>query len=155
MKSWRIPIACAALSMTSMAVGASPIWQGPAERPKSPVVLAVGCAREGAQPNIWILSHVGERLESARPGITTEEVEHLSKRPLGQNTYELIGVADFVDAAASQKIGVRGQIFAGSRINATGMLANGHKVAVKGLFIQGPPARINLTSVVGLDPQCP
>jgi hypothetical protein len=35
------------------------------------------------------------------------------------------------------------------------MLANGHKVAVKGLFIQGPPARINLTSVVELDRRCP
>ena len=40
-------------------------------------------------------------------------------------------------------------------MNATGMLASGHKVAVKGLYIEGVPARINLTSVVDLGSRCP
>jgi hypothetical protein len=139
----------------SMSSAVRTIRQEPSDIPKSRLVLTVGCAAESAHPNIWMLSRAGERSESARPGITTEEMTQLSKRPLGQNTYELIGVADFVDAETSRKIGVRGVILPRSRVNATGMLANGHKVAVKGLFIQGPPARINLTSVVELDRRCP
>jgi len=31
----------------------------------------------------------------------------------------------------------------------------GHRVAVKGLYIEGVPARINLTSVVDLGAACP
>jgi len=146
---------CAVLVMTPASSAAWTLRQERSENPKSPVVLAVGCAREGAQPNIWILSHVGERSESSRPGITMNEREQLPERPLGRNTYELIGVADFVDADTSRTIGVRGEILARSRVNATGMLATGHKVAVKGLFIQGSPARINLTSVADLGPRCP
>jgi hypothetical protein len=35
------------------------------------------------------------------------------------------------------------------------MLVSGHRVAVKGLYIEGTPARINLTSVVDLASSCP
>jgi hypothetical protein len=42
-----------------------------------------------------------------------------------------------------------------ARVNATGMLVAGHRVAVKGLYIQGVPARINLTSAVDLGAGCP
>jgi hypothetical protein len=145
---------CAALLMSPEWCDAATPGRQRADIPESPVVLAVGCARPGVQPNIWILSHVAERSEASRPGITTEERERLLLRPLGENTYELIGVADFVDADTSRTIGVRGEILPRSRVNATGMLANGHRVGVKGLFIQGPP-RINLTSVVDLAPHCP
>ena len=79
----------------------------------------------------------------------------LETRPLGQNRYQLIGVADFVDAEPPGKIGVRGEILSPSRVNATGMLVAGHRVAVKGLYIQDVPARINLTSVVDLGAGCP
>jgi hypothetical protein len=146
---------CAVLVTTA---ASSAAWTPPQPRPntpKSPMVLAVGCARKGAQPNIWLLSHVGERTELSRPGITAEEKKHLPERLLGQDTYELIGVADFVDRDTSRTIGVRGEILSRSRVNATGMLVNGHKVAVKGLFIQGSSARINLTSVADLGPRCP
>ena len=155
MTSWNPQIACAAMMMMSMSSALRTIRQEPSDIPKSRLVSTVGCAAESAQPNIWMLSRAGERSASARPGITTEEMTQLSKRPLGQNTYELIGVADFVDPETSRKIGVRGAILPRSRVNATGMLANGRKVAVKGLFIPGPPARINLTSVVELDRRCP
>jgi hypothetical protein len=40
-------------------------------------------------------------------------------------------------------------------VNATGVLAAGHKIAVKGLYIQASPPRINLTSVVDLGRSCP
>ena len=94
-------------------------------------------------------------MESSRAGITAEEQAQLRERPLGGDTYQLIGVADFVDPDTSRKIGDRGAILTRPRVNATGMLASGHKVAVKGLLIEAKPARINLTSVVDLGPSCP
>jgi hypothetical protein len=129
--------------------------QGTADRPVAPVVMVVGCAAETAQPQVWTLSHAGERAESLRAGITAEERAQLAPRRLGGDTYQLIGVADFVDADTSRKIGVRGEILPPARVNATGMLAAGHKVAVKGLYIQASPPRINLTSVVDLGRSCP
>ncbi len=125
------------------------------DNPGAPIVLVVGCARESAQPHVWTLSHGGERSESLRAGITEEEKAQLAQRPLGPDVYQLVGVADFVDAGISRTIGVRGEILPPSRVNATGMLAGGHKIAVKGLYIQASPARINLTSVVDLGRSCP
>ena len=121
---------------------------------RTPVVLVVGCARPSAQPQIWDLMHAGAASESPRPGITTEEKAQLGTRPLGENAYQLIGVADFVDGEASRTIGERGEILSPSRVNTTAMLASGHKVAVKGLYIEGTPPRINLTSVVDLGAGC-
>jgi hypothetical protein len=150
----RVAIACAA---ATLAIVPAVVWakvQVPAAA-GAPVVLVVGCAREGAQPHIWNLTRAGDRAESSRPGITTGEKAQLATRPLGQNTYQLIGVADFVDGETSRKIGVRGEILSPSRVNTTGMLVSGHKVAVKGLYVEGTPARINLTSVVDLGAGCP
>ena len=125
------------------------------EHVKSPVVMVVGCAGETARSQVWVLSHAGERSESSSAGITTREKEQLAARPLGHATYELIGVADFVDSDKSRAIGVRGQILLASRVNATGVLAQGRKVAVKGLYIESTPPRINLLSAVTLGPGCP
>jgi len=150
----RMSIACAALLMAPLPrVQAVP--QRIANRPVAPVVMVVGCAAETAQPHVWTLSHAGERSESMRAGITAEEKAQLAVRLLGRETYQLIGVADFVDADTSRKIGVRGDILPLSRVNATGVLAAGHKIAVKGLYIQASPPRINLTSVVDLGRSCP
>ena len=147
-------IACAVLTMALMSSAQAVQLRTP-DRPAAPMVLVVGCAMESAQPHIWTLSHAGERSESLRAGITAGEKAQLAQRPLGQDAYQLIGVADFVDADISRRIGVRGEILAPWRVNATGMLAGGHKIAVKGLYIQASPARINLTSVVDLGRSCP
>jgi hypothetical protein len=150
----RVAIAWVAVAL---AIGPAVVWakvQAPAAA-GAPVVLVVGCARASAQPHIWDLIQAGDRAESSRPGITTGETAQLATRPLGQNTYQLIGVADFVDAETSRKIGVRGEILSTSRVNTTATLLQGHRVAVKGLYIEGTPARINLTSVVDLGPSCP
>lgn len=153
MNGWKRPIACAALTMAVMPSAARAAGQGPAVG--TPVVMVVGCARAGAQPHVWDLIHAGDRSESSRPGITTGEKAQLGARGLGQNSYQLIGVADFVDAETSRRIGVRGEILSPSRVNTTGMLVSGHRVAVKGLYIEGTPPRINLTSVVDLGGECP
>ena len=79
----------------------------------------------------------------------------MPSRLLGRDTYRLIGVADFVDVATARQIGERGKILTPSRVNTTGMLVDGSKVAVKGLYIDANPPRINLTSVVNLGGTCP
>jgi hypothetical protein len=127
----------------------------PIDRPQVPVVLVVGCATPGPERHIWTLSSAGARSESSRAGITAAEKIQARERRLGQDSYQLIGVADFVDPESSRKIGDRGAILTPPRVNATGMLASGHKVAVKGLLVDAKPARINLTSVVDLGPACP
>jgi hypothetical protein len=152
MNAWRRSIACVAVTMAAIPAAAGTNGQRPAG---TPVVMVVGCARPGAQPHIWDLIRAGDHSESSRPGITTDEKAQLDRRALGQRTYQLIGVADFVDAETSRRIGVRGEILSRTRVNATGMLASGHKVAVKGLYIEGTPPRINLTSVVDLGGRCP
>jgi hypothetical protein len=154
MNGWRRPIACVALTMAFMPPAARAAGQGAAAA-GTPVVMVVGCARARAQPHVWDLIHAGDRSESSRPGITTGEKAQLRGRGLGRNSYQLIGVADFVDAGTSRRIGVRGEILSPSRVNTTGMLVSGHRVAVKGLYIEGTPPRINLTSVVDLGGPCP
>jgi hypothetical protein len=150
----RPAFAGAVLATATMAAGAQTRLP-PGDKPRSPVIVVVGCALKSAQPHIWTLSNAGERSESSRPGIATDDLEQLAKRPLGQDIYQLIGVADFVDADTSRTIGDRGALLPRSRVNTTGMLAHGHRVAVKGLYIAATPPRINLTSVVDLAERCP
>ena len=153
MSGWRKQMAGAAVAIGAWT--AAPMSAQPSTSAGTPVVLTVGCARPGAEPHIWDLTRAAPALQSPRPGITADEKLQLAARPLGQNHYQLIGVADFVDAEGSRNIGVRGEILSPARVNATGMLAAGHRVAVKGLYIEGVPARINLTSVVDLGAACP
>jgi hypothetical protein len=118
------------------------------------IVMVVGCASTTSAPHIWDLTRAGARTESARAGITTAEKDQLAKQPLGRDAYQLIGVAEFVDAETSRSIGDRARILTQPRVNATGMLVSGHKVGVKGVLIDASPPRINLTSVVDLG-SCP
>jgi hypothetical protein len=111
--------------------------------------------RGGAEPHVWTLSNASERTEVPRPAISTEEHEEAARRKLGSDRYELIGIADFVSPELSLKIGDRGHVLSGERANTTGKLAGGAKVAVKGLYIAGTPARINVTSVVDVAATCP
>jgi hypothetical protein len=154
MIGWKRRITCVAITIAVALAVALTTHEGLAFA-ETPVVMVVGCARASAQPHIWDLIHAGDRLESSRLGITTAEKVQSATLPLGGNTYQLIGVADFVDADTSRKIGVRGEILPSSRVNTTGMLVSGHRVAVKGLYVEGNPARINLTSVVDLSGRCP
>ena len=147
--------ACAAIALVVGSSSARTLAQSQTMPPKAPVVAIVGCAGQSAWPHIWNLSHASQRTESSRAGISTDEREQLGTRALGQGVYQLVGVADFVDAQTSRTIGARADILSPARVNATGMLVGGHKVAVKGLYIEGSPPRINLTSVVDLGVDCP
>jgi len=144
---------------SSLAIAASlsaaPRQDPPPPVRRVPIVMVAGCAQKTAQPHVWRLTDVGARHESTRAGIARDEEDRLATAPLGKEVYLLVGVAEFVDAETSRMIGVRGQILAPARVNSTGMLVTGHHVVVKGLFIDGDPGRINLTSVVDLGRSCP
>lgn len=122
---------------------------------KSPIVVTVGCASRTEVPHIWRLSSASAVAPSSTVGIATAERKELDGRSLGSATYQLIGVADFVDVATARRIGERGKILSPERVNATSMLVDGSKVAVKGLYVDAKPPRINLTSVVLLGKTCP
>ena len=157
MKSgWKVPLALAVtIACTGEAVGESNAPAPTATRgPVVPIVIVTGCASRTADPLIWNLSRAGRRRETMQAGITSTEERQLAHESLGSDTYHLVGVAEFVDAKSSASVGVRAQILSPSRVNATGMLVEGHRVAVKGLYIAGQPASINLTSVVDLNPEC-
>ena len=121
---------------------------------KTPVVTVVGCATTTDQPHVWALTQAGEVTPSSRAGITSPERLDLQKRSMGRGTYLLIGIADFIDPEEARRIGLRARLFATSRMNTTGQLISGHRVAIKGLYIEGKPARVNLTSVFDLGPEC-
>lgn len=140
---------------TVMFTAAAHAQQKPADKPKSPIVIVSGCAKPGANPAVWTLSNASERTEAPQPALTKEEQDAASKRTLGADAYELVGVADFIPTDMSHSVGNRKDILAKDRVNTTGKLQPGHKVIVKGLFIAGTPSRINVTSVADLAPACP
>jgi hypothetical protein len=142
----------AVLVVASFAPGG--IQQPPNAGSSAPIVAVVGCARRTDAPAIWDLTDAGEPSPSSRAGITSSEKAHLAAQAPGRRAYQLIGVADFVDADTARAIGDRGRILSRPRVNATGVLADGRRVGVKGLLIDASPARINLTSVVDLG-ACP
>ena len=119
-----------------------------------PMVTVAGCAAPTDQPGVWALGHAGPRHESANAGITRDEQDVLAAATPGDQRYLLVGVAEFVDPEMSRAIGVRGRLLPVSRVNSTGVLAGGRRVAVKGVYIAGSPERINLTSVVDLGRAC-
>jgi hypothetical protein len=121
---------------------------------KVPIVTAVGCAAPTGEPHIWALTRAGDPTPSSTTGITSQEKQELQKRPMGRGIFQLIGVADFVDREQAQAIGSRAKLFPPARMNTTAQLIDGHKVAVRGLYIEGKPARVNLTSVLDLGPEC-
>jgi hypothetical protein len=133
------------------------VWRQERDRVavKSPMVTVVGCAAPTEAPHVWALSNAGEPVSASSAGITMAEKAALEQRSLGRAVYHLVGVAEFVDADAARRIGARDRLMPPSRMNTTGMLATGHRVAARGLYIEGKPPRINLTSVVDLGSACP
>src|SRR5436190_16862514 len=125
----------------------------PAPRAAAMAVVA-GCARPTGQPGIWELTDAGPWHESAGAGIGRDEQDALAAGAPGARRYLLAGVAEFVSPEMSRAIGVRGLLLPLPRVNATGILAGGRRVAVKGLHVADDPDRINLTSVVDLGQPC-
>ena len=86
--------------------------------------------------------------------MTKDEKEAAAKQTAGTDTFELVGVADFVSPEQALQFETRKALYPVERINSTGALAPNHRVAAKGVWIPGSPNRINLTSVVVLGESC-
>jgi mono/diheme cytochrome c family protein len=128
----------------------------------NPITTVVGCAVPGTTPTKWTLrnaSRVAAPAPTTPPARVThnlskDELESAGKVAAGTDTFELVGVSDFVSAEESLANPLRKSLYPIARVNSTGALAPGRRVAVKGVFIPGSPARVNLTSVVPLGSSC-
>jgi hypothetical protein len=128
----------------------------PAEKPAVDVVQSVGCVerRDGNPETWWLARAVDPRV--APPGVfSTAQIATARGVPLGTNTFQLVGVADFLDTEGLLKSGRRREFTTAQQANATGEIRPGRKVLVKGMFIAtGETKRINLLNVIGLADSC-
>ena len=128
----------------------------PREKPAVDVVQSVGCVerRDGSPETWWLTKAVDPRV--AQPGIfSTPQIDNARGLPLGSNTFQLVGVADFLDTEGLLKSGRRREFTTPQNANATGEIRPGRKVLVKGMFItNGETKRINLLNVIGLADSC-
>ncbi len=129
---------------------------GQDKSPQVEIVQTVGCVeqRGGDMPTWWLTRSVEPAVISA--GVFNEtEVEEAKGSELGTHSFQLIGVADFLDAESLLAFGDRAQFTTRDQANATGELVAGRIVLVKGLLIEAiEPARINLLAVVALSDSC-
>jgi hypothetical protein len=126
------------------------------EKPAVDVVQSVGCVerRDGNPETWWLTRAVDSRV--AQPGVfSTTQIDTARALPLGANTFQLVGVADFLDSEGLLKSGRRREFTTAQNANATGEIRPGRKVLVKGMLItSGETKRINLLNVIGLADSC-
>jgi mono/diheme cytochrome c family protein len=140
----------------------------------NPMTTVVGCVAPGSSPLSWrmtnaskLASHPPNENQAQPEGngaegaafranhnVTKDEKEVAAKQAAGADTFELVGVADFVSPEQALKFETRKALYPVERVNSTGSLAPNHRVAAKGVWIPGTPNRINLTSVAVLDESC-
>jgi len=128
----------------------------PAEKPAVDVVHSVGCVeRKDGNPETWWITRAADP-RVTQPGVfSVAQVDAAKAVAPGANTFQLVGVADFLDVDGLLKSGRRREFTTAENANATGELRPGRKVLVKGMFItSGESKRINLLNVVGLADSC-
>ena len=121
--------------------------------PTVQIIQTIGCATvEGTS---WYLTNATDPVEAEAPFASNAEMEAAEAAALGSNRFHLIGVAEFLDVEGLLNQFQRGDFTARESVNATGQLVAGHKVTVKGLYIEDTdPQRINLTSVISVGESC-
>jgi hypothetical protein len=126
------------------------------EKPTVEVVQSVGCVeRKQGNPDTWWLSRASEP-RVTQPGVfAVSQIDAARRVELGSSTFQLVGVADFLDADGLLKSGQRREFTNAQNANATGELKAGRKVLVKGMFItRGDTKRINLLNLISLAESC-
>jgi hypothetical protein len=140
------------------------------------MTTVVGCVAPGSSPASWRMTNAAKlaplppKESPARPeggaadngggglrvshNVTKDEKDVAAKQAAGADTFELVGVADFVSPEEALKFETRKALYPVERVNSTGALAANRRVAAKGVWIPGTPNRINLTSVAVLDGSC-
>jgi mono/diheme cytochrome c family protein len=124
----------------------------PRENQSRPAAAADAAAVAGAAPAAAADNGGGGPRVSHN--VTKDEKEAAAKQAVGTDSFELVGVADFVSPQQALAFETRKSLYPIERINSTGALAPNRRVAAKGVWIPGSPNRINLTSVVVLDESC-
>ena len=124
--------------------------------PQVEIVRTVGCVElrndDGAT---WWLTRAADPTEIDAGVFNANEVEEAKDSALGSREFQLIGVAEFLDAESLLSFGDRAQFTTAQQVNATNELREGRTVLVKGLLIETNAAvRINLLAVVGLADGC-
>ena len=154
--SWAVRVAVAVVACSMWGGLAAKQQQVDLSRPTVAMVQSVGCvSREAGTPPTWWLTSATDATETETPYASNNEIEGLRNASPGSNRFQLIGVADFLDAEGALNQFQRGDFTASESVNATGQLVAGHRVAVKGLFLEATdPQRINLTSVISLADSC-
>jgi hypothetical protein len=149
--------ACVVALLLSQGIAAQRGRQtNPAEKPAVDVVQAVGCVeRRDGSPETWWLTRAADP-RVVQPGVfSTSQIATAKGVSPGTNTFQLVGVADFLDTEGLLKSGRRREFTTAQNANATGEIRPGRKVLVKGMFItSGETKRINLLNVVGLADSC-
>lgn len=152
MKARLLAVAAAAVILCGAAPGAAAQESDLAQR-TVPIVKSVGCVEKDGES--WFLTAASEPEETEYPFASALEVRDAHDVALGSNRFELVGVADFLDAEGLLALHQRAEHTAPESVNATGELAEGRKVAVKGLYITSvTPHRLNLTSAFSLTDTC-
>jgi hypothetical protein len=125
-------------------------------KPKVDLVETVGCVeRKSGTPVTWWLTSAANPKTTTVGFVTVTDVESARSLPLGNNSFQLIGVDDFLDAEALLQDPERSKFTTPETANATAQLRVGRKVLVKGLFIEADgQKRINLTQVISLADAC-
>ncbi len=130
--------------------------QGQRSEPQVDIVQTVGCVEmRNDDAATWWLTRAADPTQT-RAGVFNEnQVEEAKEEALGTGEFQLIGVAEFLDAESLLRFGDRAQFTTADQVNATNELREGRTVLVKGLLIEeGGTARINLLAVVGLADSC-
>ena len=124
--------------------------------PQVEIVQTVGCAeRRNGEAVTWWLTRAAEPEVTRRGVFNATQVEEAKDTAPGSREFQLIGVADFLDAESLLAWGERAKFTTAEQVNATAELGEGRWVLVKGLLIEADPSpRINLLAVVGLADDC-
>ena len=122
-------------------------------KPTVPLVKAVGCVEQDGES--WFLTRATDPEETEYPFASAAELQDAGSAALGSNRLQLVGVTDFLDVNGLLASFDRAEHTAPESVNATGSLAAGRKLAVKGLYITSvEPHRVNLTSAMVVADTC-
>ncbi len=124
--------------------------------PQVEIVQTVGCVEQrNGDDATWWLTRSADPTETRAGVFNVNQVEEAKETALGSHEFQLVGVAEFIDAESLLRFGDRAQFTTADQVNATNQLQDGHTVLVKGLLIEaGAVERINLLAVVGLADGC-
>ena len=146
----------AALFAVIIACGLSPsaaAQESEEDTPTVPLVKSVGCVEKDG--DAWFLTRATEPEVTEYPFPSAAELEDAGSAAPGSVRLQLVGVTDFLDVDGLLASFDRAEHTARESANATGSIAEGRKLAVKGLYITSvEPHRINLTSAMPVADTC-